>query len=135
MFEEIGREFSIPARGTFSSLQGRSTDSTVLITGETGTAKSCSRAPSTNVTPFFASVCQRQLRAISGDLIASELFGHEKGAFTGATHRRPGRLSWPEGGTIFLDEVGELPARTQIACCVFCRNMNRACRWNYMHSG
>jgi transcriptional regulator with GAF, ATPase, and Fis domain len=53
--------------------------------------------------------------AIPRDLIASELFGHEKGAFTGATQRRLGRFELAEGGTIFLDEVGELPAETQIA--------------------
>jgi len=53
--------------------------------------------------------------AIPRDLIASELFGHEKGAFTGATQRRLGRFELAEGGTIFLDEVGELPADTQIA--------------------
>src|SRR6202042_3735802 len=53
--------------------------------------------------------------AIPRDLIASELFGHEKGAFTGATQRRSGRFELPAGGTIFRDEVGELPAETQIA--------------------
>jgi transcriptional regulator with GAF, ATPase, and Fis domain len=53
--------------------------------------------------------------AIPRDLIASELFGHEKGAFTGATQRHLGRFELAEGGTIFLDEVGELPAETQIA--------------------
>jgi transcriptional regulator with GAF, ATPase, and Fis domain len=53
--------------------------------------------------------------AIPRDLIASELFGHEKGSFTGATQRRIGRFELAEGGTIFLDEVGELPAETQIA--------------------
>jgi transcriptional regulator with GAF, ATPase, and Fis domain len=53
--------------------------------------------------------------AIPRDLIASELFGHEKGAFTGATQRRIGRFELAEGGTIFLDEVGELPAETQIS--------------------
>jgi len=53
--------------------------------------------------------------AIPRDLIASELFGHEKGAFTGATQRRSGRFELAEGGTIFLDEIGELPAETQIA--------------------
>jgi transcriptional regulator with GAF, ATPase, and Fis domain len=53
--------------------------------------------------------------AIPRDLIASELFGHEKGAFTGATQRRVGRFELADGGTIFLDEIGELPAETQIA--------------------
>ena len=92
------------------------TDSTVLITGETGTGKEliaravhkrsqrCSRA--------FVSV---SCAAIPRDLIASELFGHEKGAFTGATQRRLGRFELADGGTIFLDEIGELPAETQIA--------------------
>jgi transcriptional regulator with GAF, ATPase, and Fis domain len=53
--------------------------------------------------------------AIPRDLMASELFGHEKGAFTGATQRRLGRFELAEGGTIFLDEIGDLPAETQIA--------------------
>src|SRR5208283_4709441 len=53
--------------------------------------------------------------AVPRDLIASELFGHEKGAFTGATQRRLGRFELAEGGTIFLDEIGELPPETQIA--------------------
>ena len=60
--------------------------------------------------------------AIPGSLIASELFGHEKGAFTGAMQRRIGRFELAEGGTIFLDEVGELPRRRRLRCCACCRN-------------
>jgi PAS domain S-box-containing protein len=116
MFEEIV--------GTSTALQAvldliakvAPTDSTVLITGETGTgkeliARALHKRSKRSARAFVSVNCA----ALAPSLISSELFGHEKGAFTGAIQRRLGRFELADGGTIFLDEVGELPPDTQIA--------------------
>src|SRR5437870_12279177 len=116
MFEEIVG--SSPALQAVLSRVARvaPTDSTVLITGETGTgkelvARAIHKRSQRSARAFVSVSCA----AVPPSLISSELFGHEKGAFTGAQQRRLGRFELGEGGTIFLDEVGELPAETQIA--------------------
>jgi PAS domain S-box-containing protein len=92
------------------------TDSTVLITGETGTGKELiARAVHKRSQRSGRAFVSVNCAALAPTLISSELFGHEKGAFTGATQRRLGRFELADGGTIFLDEVGELPSDTQVA--------------------
>jgi PAS domain S-box-containing protein len=116
MFEEIVGESSALQAVLTLIVKVAPTDSTVLISGETGTGKELvARAihkKSRRDERAFVSV---NCAAIPPSLITSELFGHEKGAFTGATQRRLGRFELAEGGTIFLDEIGELPLETQLA--------------------
>jgi DNA-binding NtrC family response regulator len=122
--EEVEEKFS------FGSIVGKSrrmqevfrliaqiaeTDVTVLIRGETGTgkelvARAIHYASSRKRKPFVAVNCS----ALTETLLESELFGHERGAFTGAIRQRPGRFEMANGGTLFLDEVGEMPTQTQI---------------------
>src|SRR5438445_2570595 len=116
MFEEMVGT-SAPLRAVLARVSHVApTDSTVLITGETGTgkelvARAIHRGSTRSSHPFVSVNCA----AIPPGLIASELFGHEKGAFTGALERRLGRFELADGGTIFLDEVGDLPSDTQLA--------------------
>jgi PAS domain S-box-containing protein len=116
MFEEIVGESPALQAVLARVAKVAPTESTVLITGETGTGKELiARAihkQSRRSSRAFVTV---NCAATPATLIASELFGHEKGAFTGAQLRRLGRFELAEGGTIFLDEIGELPVETQIA--------------------
>jgi formate hydrogenlyase transcriptional activator len=116
MFEEIVGT-SQPLRNVLVQVaKVAPTDSTVLISGETGTgkeliARAIHQRSHRSARAFISVNCG----AIPHSLIASELFGHEKGAFTGAMQRRAGRFEAAEGGTLFLDEIAELPMETQTA--------------------
>ena len=115
MFEEIVGSSQALRKVLAQVAKVAPVDSTVLILGETGTGKELiARAIHKRSKRSGSGFYSRQLR---GDpsiaLIASELFGHEKGAFTGALQRHLGRFELADGGTIFLDEIGELPAETQ----------------------
>src|SRR5205085_2688364 len=92
------------------------TDATVLLCGETGTGKELFARAIHRLSPRSSrALIKVNVAALPAGLIASELFGHEKGAFTGALQRRIGRFELALGGTIFLDEVSELPSDTQVA--------------------
>lgn len=116
MFEEVIGTSSALQMVLARAAKVAPTDSTVLIMGETGTgkeliARAIHKRSNRSERPFISVNCA----AVPSSLIMSELFGHEKGAFTGAIQRRLGRFELAEGGTIFLDEVGDLPMETQIA--------------------
>jgi PAS domain S-box-containing protein len=116
MFEEVIGTSSVLQMVLARAAKVAPTDSTVLIMGETGTgkeliARAIHKRSKRSERAFISVNCA----AVPASLIMSELFGHEKGAFTGAVQRRLGRFELAEGGTIFLDEVGDLPMETQIA--------------------
>src|SRR5256884_508348 len=116
MFEEIVGSSQALRRVLSQVAKVAPADSTVLILGETGTGKELiARAIHKRSGRSTRAFIRVNCAAIPPSLIPSELFGHEKGAFTGATGRRLGRFELAEGGTIFLDEVGELPPETQVA--------------------
>ena len=131
VFEQVSELLSkVEARQLFPDIVGQSKvmrgvfnqivkvapkESTVLITGETGTgkeliARSIHQHSKRNDQPFVAINCA----AIPEALLESELFGHEKGAFTGANTKKPGKFELADGGTLFLDEIGDMPLETQV---------------------
>ena len=116
MFEEIVGSCEPLRRVLVQVSKVAPTDSTVLVLGETGTGKELiARAIHNRSKRSNRAFIRVNCAAIPQSLIASELFGHEKGSFTGATQRRLGRFESADGGTIFLDEVGDLPPETQVA--------------------
>jgi len=116
MFEEIVGSSAPMQRVLAHVARVAASDSTVLILGETGTGKELiARAVHAHSPRSAKAFIRVNCAAIPQSLIASELFGHEKGAFTGALQRRLGRFEAADGGTLFLDEIGDLPAETQVA--------------------
>jgi PAS domain S-box-containing protein len=113
-FDEIVGESAALVRVLGDVEQVAGTDASVLLTGETGTGKELfARAIHAASPRRQRALVTVNCAAIPTNLIESEFFGHEKGAFTGATRRREGRFALADGGTIFLDEVGELPVDLQ----------------------
>src|SRR2546427_4587561 len=116
MFEEIVGSSKALRKVLVQVAKVAPSDSTVLVLGETGTGKELiARAIHKRSKRSSRLLIRVNCAAIPPSLIASELFGHEKGAFTGALQRRLGRFELADGGTIFLDEIGDLPAEAQIA--------------------
>lgn len=116
MFEEIVGSSEALRKVLTQVTKVAPSDSTVLVLGETGTGKELiARAIHRRSKRSSRAFIRVNCAAIPSSLIASELFGHEKGAFTGALQRHLGRFELADGGTIFLDEIGDLPAETQIA--------------------
>src|SRR5258705_10858165 len=127
MFEEIVGNSPALQQVLIRVAKVAPTDSTVLITGETGTgkeliARAIHKASKRSDRAFVSVNCA----AIPPSLIPSELFGHEKGAFTGAIGRRLGRFELADGGTIFPDQVGELPPETQVALLLLLQELELA---------
>ena len=114
-FEEIVGDSPVLRRVLEDVEQVASTDATVLITGETGTGKELiARALHRQSPRADGPLVKVNCAAIPETLLASELFGHERGAFTGATERRKGKFEQADGGTLFLDEVGEMSPEAQV---------------------
>jgi formate hydrogenlyase transcriptional activator len=114
-FDEIVGEAPAIRRSLDAVEQVAATDATVLITGETGTGKELIARAIHRISPRARGpLVKFNCAAIPHTLLASELFGHERGAFTGAVARRKGRFEQANGGTLFLDEIGELPPEMQV---------------------
>ena len=121
--EEIIGE-SEPMRKVFHAIETVApTDATVLITGESGTGKELVTRAIHHASPRrFHPLVVIHCGALTETLLESELFGHEKGAFTGAQYRKKGKFEIAEGGTVFLDEIGTSASRLKPICCVCYRN-------------
>ena len=137
MFEEIVGSSDAICRVTAQMMRVAPSDATVLITGESGTGKELiARAIHRNVAQIPVSFHQDELRCDSPSLIAAELFGYEKGAFTDANQRHAGRFEVANHGTLFLDEIGEMPSETQVALVARASGTRVRAGWrNAKHSG